>query len=153
MRDLTRDAGAGSRAHSALIAAIEISIGAQPDVFLLHVNVFSGQRAGTETWTRSAPKGTPDFLCCVRNLRSNLGVFLAMDAKTGNACLTKEQRNFAAAIARFGGGFFAEVHSVEDAIAAVEKVRSFGCEHAPVASSDPAAGARGVVSDSERNHA
>lgn len=119
-----RDPGAGSRAHSALVADIELELGSQPDVFMLHINVFSGQRAGTETWTRSAPKGTPDFLCCVRNRSTGRGLFLAMDAKTGAASLTKEQRNFAAAISKFGGGMFAEVHSVEDAIAAVEAARN-----------------------------
>jgi hypothetical protein len=127
------DPSAGPRAHSALVAEIELALGALPYVFMLHINVFAGQRAGTENWTRSAPKGTPDFLCSVIHYGTGFGLFLAIDAKTGSACLTKEQRNFRDSIRKFGGGFFAEVHSVADAIDAVERVRLFGCERGPVA--------------------
>ena len=137
------DPAAGPRAHSALIAEIELAIGALPYVFMLHINVFAGQRAGTENWTRSAPKGTPDLLCSVIHFGTGLGVFLAMDAKTGNATLTPEQRNFRDAIQRFGGGFFAEVHSVADAIEAVERARFHGCERGPVSGdASPAAGGK-----------
>jgi hypothetical protein len=124
MNDPIRSPSAGTKAHGDLIAAIADSLGSQPDVFMLRINVFAGRRSGSETWSRSAPKGTPDLLCCVRNRRTGLGLFLAMDAKTGAASLTKEQRNFRDAIQRFGGGMFAEVRSVDDAAAAVEGARN-----------------------------
>ena len=119
-----RDPSAGTKAHNDLKAAIGLALGAEKDVVMLNINVFVGRRENSNTWTRSAPKGTLDLLCCVKNRRTGLGLFVALDAKTGGGAMTKEQRAFRRAIETFGGGIAAEAHSVEDAIAAIERARN-----------------------------
>ena len=113
-----------SSAHTKLLAEVLLAIGALPDAFVEKVNVVVGVNPATGQHVRSVEKGHPDIQACVRNRRTGLGLFVAGDVKTGNANLTKEQRNWRDAFIARGGGIYRVFRSVQDAIDAIEDARN-----------------------------
>lgn len=66
-------------------------------------------------------KGGADLLgiCCT----DGVGIFFALEVKTGSGRLTDEQQNFLSLVRRYGG-FACVVRSVEDADAAIARLRN-----------------------------
>jgi hypothetical protein len=69
----------------------------------------------------SGKKGRADFRCCIPRV-SGPGAWLSLECKVGKGQLTKEQIDDATRL-RQSGGFFVVVHTLEEAIAAIEKAK------------------------------
>ena len=104
--------------HTALVAAIRLALGREPDLVLwpLKQGVASA-REGHMRWY-GLVKGASDIL----GVLGPRGRFVALEAKTGNAVPTPEQRRFLAAITRHGG-IAAVVRSVDEARSVLDAAR------------------------------
>lgn len=111
-----------AEAHTILVRDTRLALGREPDLTLFlnsRVTFINGQpRAKPGLGT-----GSTDLI----GVLSPLGRIVSLEAKTGDAVPTKEQKMFMALI-RKRGGFAAVFHSVEEAISAVNRAREGQCQ-------------------------
>jgi len=108
--------------HTVLVTATRIELGREPD-FTLWPN-------SKVTYVDGQPRAKPGLCKGASDLIGVLapnGRIVALEAKTGGATTTKEQKMFLELI-RKRGGFAAVFHSVEEARAALERARRGQCQ-------------------------
>lgn len=122
--------GAGARAHAELVSRILAECGARPDCRLWANNTGVARGLTGDGIVRFGLKGSADILgigahsvCdwCAKSPARRLGVFLAIEAKTGNARQSTHQKAFQAMIERFGG-YYLVAKSQEDVTKWLDKI-------------------------------
>ena len=110
-----------SCAHSALVSAIRLELGREPDLTLWPVQP-GGIPDGTGRPMRCGPVGMSDLI----GILAPIGRWFALEVKTGGGKLRTDQVLWIELIRR-RGGFATEVRSVEDARAALARARRGEC--------------------------
>jgi len=125
---------AASAKHSALVKIILQRLAYEPGLKLWPLRQFAGSpRVGTHPVFWGLVQGASDILGCLAfNAvqrhetgflnRVEIGRFFALEVKTGKAKQKPGQREFERDV-RDVGGFYAVVHSVDEALAALERAR------------------------------
>ena len=122
-----------TKAHSELVAAIRKELGREKDLALYLNTKGRLKNVGGQSMYVTDPAlgvGTPDLVgilaveCRSFVMRDviTLGRWFCLEVKTGDAVLSQEQKLFRD-MSRAKGCFFAEVRSVADAVAALQRAR------------------------------
>lgn len=107
--------------HTKVVDEIRLALGLVVDLVLFpnpvkRVQVVTGD--GRLVWMQAGlAKGSADLIGCLA------GRFIGLEVKTGSATSEPHQELWAALI-RSKGGFVAEVHSVAEAISAIDRART-----------------------------
>lgn len=114
-------------AHQALVSEILALCGSRPDCRLWANSTGVGRGLTGDGIVRFGLKGSADIIgigsgSCAR-LAPRIGVFLAIEAKTGRATQTKQQRAFQAMVEKFGG-FYLVARSAEETKEWLDKILS-----------------------------
>lgn len=125
-----RHAGDGARAHADLVSRILAACGARADCRLWSNNTGYARGLTHDGIIKFGLKGSADILGIGGGRISKLdpeikplGVFLAIEAKTGNARQSTHQKSFQAMVERFGG-FYLVAKSPEDVTEWLDRVLS-----------------------------
>lgn len=124
-------------AHGALVAAIRLGLGLEPDLVLWQNGVAGGQVWVPETGSvrhfhAGLPRGSSDLiggltldvvLCNQAYQKIRIARLFCIEAKTGAGKPRPEQLDFLSLVRQFGG-FAAVVRSVEEARAALLRARA-----------------------------
>lgn len=106
-----------SRAHRNLKNEVRLALGRREDVVMWN-NESGVARYGTSVVRYGVGKGGSDLIGIIKGS----GRFLAIEIKTGNARLTKEQKLFQQLVRAFGG--VAEtVRTVDDATGLIDHIK------------------------------
>lgn len=110
--------GNQSKAHTALVRAIRLALGDEPDLVLWPMQPVGKPDSDTGRPLRGGPVGMAD-LCGILAPR---GRWFCLEVKTGRASQSSRQKAWEAIVLRHGG-YYAVVRSVEDAWGALWEAR------------------------------
>ena len=111
-----------SSGHSALVSAIRLELGREPDLTLWPVQP-GGIHDGSGRPMRCGPVGMSDLI----GILAPAGRWIGLEVKTGKGKLRPDQVLFHDLL-RSRGGFCCVVRSVEDARAALDRARRGECK-------------------------
>lgn len=111
-----------SSGHSALVSAIRLELGREPDLTLWPVQP-GGVADATGRPMRCGPVGMSDLI----GILAPAGRWIGLEVKTGKGKLRPDQVLWLDLIRR-RGGFASEVRSVDDARAALQRARRGECK-------------------------
>lgn len=111
-----------NEAHSSLVRELRLTLGNLPDL-VLWPNQSGVAQYGQARVKYGLAKGSSDLI----GILSPSGRFVALEAKTGDAVTTAEQKLFVALVRKMGG-FACVVRSKEEGLAAIERAREGQCE-------------------------
>lgn len=117
-----KQGGNQSASHTALLRAIRLALGDEPDLVLWPVQP-GGVHDETGRPMRTGPRGMADLI----GILAPRGQWFCLEAKTGRARPSEHQKRWGALV-RKHGGFYGIVRSVQDAQACLAAART-GATH------------------------
>jgi len=122
-----------SAAHTALVREILLRLGREPDLLLWQNTTGSFREPFSERRINVGLPGSPDIIGILRSVTWRVhddegdhdittGRFVGLEVKTGAAKLSDQQKNFHARATELGA-LICVVHSVDEAVAAIDAAR------------------------------